>query len=152
KERLRVYFNPVFGLFSAPGDELPDFLARIAEAALARVEPELKALRNKSELRFEQVREKHATQSVSTGELNEAILTRNRRFFESERRLTQMFSTLAGEVFRSDKPKPLSGPFSLFDEELREDLARVEQEAGEDLAKLHDEYLLLANEYDLFEI
>ena len=33
-ERLRVFFNPVFGLFSAPGDALEQFLARVAEAAL----------------------------------------------------------------------------------------------------------------------
>ena len=155
KERLKIYFNPVFGLFSAPGDELPEFLSRVAEAALTRVEPELKRLRNKSELQFEQIREKHATQGVSSDELhelNDAIITRNRRLFESENRLAGLFSTLAGNVFRSDKPKVLTAPLSLVDEELREDLARVEQEAGESLRKLYNEYLLLANEYDIFEI
>src|SRR5205085_1336849 len=30
-ERLRVYFNPVFGLFSVPEETLEDFLPRIAE-------------------------------------------------------------------------------------------------------------------------
>src|SRR5262249_48052398 len=136
--------------------ELEDFLSRVAEAALTRVEPELKRLRNKSELQFEQIREKHAAQIVSNDdlgeELNDAIILRNRRLFESENRLAQMFSTLAGNVFRSDKPKASAAPFNLVDEELREDLARVEQDAGEALRKLYNEYLQLANEYDLFEI
>src|SRR5438105_52452 len=56
-ERLRVFFNPVFGLFSVPGDTLEEFLPQIAEAALSRVEPELKSLRNRFELQLEQVRE-----------------------------------------------------------------------------------------------
>ena len=152
KERLKIFFNPVFGLFSAPEDELKDFLSRVAEAALTRVEPELKRLRNKSELQFEQIREKHAAQSMDSDELNEAIILRNRRLFESENRLAEMFSTLAGNVFRSDKPKTSAAPFNLVDEELREDLARVEQDAGEALRNLYNEYRQLANEYDLFEI
>ncbi len=152
KERLKVFFNPVFGLFSAPDDALENFLSRVAEAALSRVEPELKRLRNKSELQFEQIREKHAAQGMSSDELNDAIITRNRRLFESENRLAQLFSTLAGNVFKREKPKSPTGSLNLVDEELREDLALVEQDASAALRKLYEEYLLLANEYDLFEI
>jgi hypothetical protein len=36
--------------------------------------------------------------------------------------------------------------------ELREDLDRVEQEASEALHALYSEYLVVANEYDVFEI
>ncbi|MEW6131321.1 MAG: hypothetical protein AB1757_30105 [Acidobacteriota bacterium] len=151
-EKLRLYFNPVFGLFSAPEDDLKDFLARIAEAALGRVEPELKRLRNKFELQLEQIRERHAAIDVSAEEISDTWITRQRWFFESENRLAQLFSTLAGRVFRSTKPKPITGPLTLADTELREDLARIEQEAGEALKKLYDEYVTLAGEYDVFEI
>jgi hypothetical protein len=152
KERLRLHFNPVFGLFSAPEDSLQDFLPRVAEAALGRVEPELKHLRGKFQLQVEQIREAHTDREMDTEELSEAMMIRNMRFFESEHRLAEMFSTLAGSVFGTTKPKPESKTYSLMDHELREDLERVEQEASNALRRLYEEYLALANEYDIFEI
>jgi hypothetical protein len=152
KERLRIYFNPVFGLFSAPEDELQDFLSRVAEAALSRVEPELRQLRRKFELQIEQIREAHSDREVNPEELSDTLITRNMRFFESENRLAEMFSTLAGSVFGTTKPRRETESFGLLDDELREDLERVEEEASNALRTLYDEYLLLANEYDIFEI
>src|SRR5262249_47226808 len=69
-ERLSVYFNPIFGLFSAPGDALEDFLGRVADAALGRIEPELKRLRNRFELQLEQVREAQASKGTLAENLN----------------------------------------------------------------------------------
>jgi hypothetical protein len=153
-ERLRVYFNPVFGLFSAPEDDLKDFLSRVAEAALGRVEPELKRLRNRFELHLEQVRETHLARGKLTEELSfESFISHKIRLFESENRMAAMFSTLAGSVFGTTEPRP---PFVETHEagevELREDLDRVEQEASEALHALYSEYLVVANEYDVFEI
>jgi hypothetical protein len=153
-ERLRVFFNPVFGLFSAPGDAQKDFLARVAEAALGRVEPELKRLRNRFELQLEQVREA----SVARGARAEkspsldALISQKLHLFESENRLAGMFSTLAGSVFGTTEPRPQAGAYELDEMEMREDLDRVEQEASEALRALYGEYLSLANEYDTFEI
>jgi len=160
-ERLSIYFNPVFGFFSAPGDLLEDFLARVADAALGRIEPELKKLRNRFELQLEQVREAH----VAKGSLNprdaeyadndtlnlESVISNKLHFFESENRLAGMFSTLAGAVFGSAeaRAKRTEEP---EESELREDLERIEQEASEALRALYDEYLVLASEYDTFEI
>ncbi len=152
KERLRIYFNPVFGLFSAPEDELQDFLSQVAEAALRRIEPELIQLRRKFELQIEQIRESRSDRRVRAEELSDALITRNMRFFESENRLTEMFSTLAGSVFGTTKPRRETESFGSLDDQLREDLERVEQEASNALRALYDEYLLLANEYDNFEI
>jgi len=152
-ERLRVYFNPVFGLFSGPGDPLEDFLARVADAALGRVEPELRSLRNRFELQLEQVREAQAAKGALTETLNlESFVSNRLHFFESETRLAGMFSTLAGAVFGSAEPRSEEEPFSADEAELREDLGRLEQEASEALRALYDEYLALANEYDTFEI
>ena len=153
-ERLRVYFNPVFGLFSAPEDDLKDFLSRVAEAALGRVEPELKRLRNRFELHLEQVRETHLARGKLTEELSfESFISHKIRLFESENRMAAMFSTLAGSVFGTTEPRP---PFvethQTGEVELREDLDRVEQEASEALHALYSEYLVVANEYDVFEI
>ena len=152
-ERLQVYFNPVFGLFSAPGDRVEDFLAQVAEAALGRVEPELKQLRGRFELQFEQVREAQAIKGARAEGLSlESLIARNLHFFESENRLADMFSTLAGTVFGTTGPRAESESQEWEAAELREDLGRIEQEASEALRALYDEYLALANEYDNFEI
>ena len=152
-ERLRVFFNPVFGLFSAPDDRLEDFLPRIAEAALSRVEPELKRLRNRFEMQLEQVREAQGLRGARTEEISfESFIAHKLHLFESEHRLADMFSTLAGAVFGTAEPKPLLEVVHWQDAELREDLDRIEQEASEALRALYGEYLALANEYDIFEI
>jgi hypothetical protein len=152
-ERLCVYYNPVFGLFSAPGDPLEDFLARVADAALGRIEPELKRLRNRFELQLEQVREAQAAKGSLTESLNlETFISNKLHFFESENRLAGMFSTLAGAVFGSAEPRSKEETYRPDEAELREDLERIEQEASEALRALYDEYLALANEYDTFEI
>jgi hypothetical protein len=152
-ERLRIYFNPVFGLFSSPEDELDDFLGRVADAALGRVEPELRSLRNRFELQLEQVREAQASRGSLAETFNlESFISNKLHFFESENRLAGMFSTLAGAVFGSSEPRS-EGEIYRFDEaELREDLERIEQEASDALRALYDEYMTLANEYDTFEI
>ena len=152
-ERLTVYFNPVFGLFSTPGDPLEDFLARVADAALGRIEPELKRLRSRFELQLEQVREAQASKGLLTESLNlETFISNKLHFFESENRLAGMFSTLAGAVFGSSEPRSKEDTYRPDEAELREDLERIEQEASEALRALYDEYLALANEYDTFDI
>lgn len=152
-ERLRIYFNPVFGLFSSPGDALDDFLGRVADAALGRVEPELRRLRNRFELQLEQVREAQASRGSLAESFNlESFISNKLHFFESENRLAGMFSTLAGAVFGSSEPRSQTEIYRLDEAELREDLERIEQEASDALRALYDEYLSLANEYDTFEI
>ena len=152
-ERLRVYFNPVFGLFSAPEDGLEQFLSRVAEAALGRVEPEMRRLRGKFELQLEQVREAHTRKGLQAEKMNlEEIISRNLHFFESETRLAGMFSTLAGSVFGTTEPRSENEEFQWEEAELRDDLERVEQGASEALRELYGEYLTLANEHDTFDI
>ncbi|MEK6322303.1 MAG: hypothetical protein AABN33_11525 [Acidobacteriota bacterium] len=152
-KRLSVYFNPVFGLFSDPGDLLDDFLARVADAALGRIEPEMKRLRNRFELQLQQVREAQALKGSFAESLNlESFISNKLHFFESENRLAGMFSTLAGAVFGTAEPRSKEEPYRADEAELREDLERIEQEASEALRALYDEYLALATEYDTFEI
>jgi hypothetical protein len=152
-ERLRLFFNPVFGLFSAPDDALEQFLPRVAEAALGRVEPEMRRLRGMFELQLEQVREAHTRKGRQAEKMSlEDIISRNLHFFESENRIAGMFSTLAGSVFGTTEPRSETEEFQWEEAELRDDLERIEQEASEALRELYGEYLTLANEHDTFEI
>ncbi|MEW6208668.1 MAG: hypothetical protein AB1631_09900 [Acidobacteriota bacterium] len=151
-ERLRVFFNPVFGLFAAPDEKLEDFLARVAEAALGRVGPELRNLRNKFELQLEQIREAHSSEGERAERLSfESFISQKLQLFESENRLAKMFSTLAGSLIGAKEDQ--ADADSPWDEaELHEDLRRLEQEASHALHNLYEEYTALASEYDLFEI
>jgi hypothetical protein len=152
-ERLRVFWSPTFGLFSAPGEHREDFLARVADAALRRVEPELKRLRNQYDLLLEQVREAQAKKGGSTeGIRSDHLISRNLHLLESENRLALLFSTLAGTVFGAAEPGHHLEEDGSSDIELRQDLDRIEQEAVASLHALYSEYLVLANEYDIFEI
>ena len=113
----------------------------------------MKRLRNRFELQLEQVREAQAAKGSFAESLNlESFISNKLHFFESENRLAGMFSTLAGAVFGSAEPRSKEEPYRADEEELREDLERIEQEASEALRALYDEYLALANEYDTFEI
>lgn len=152
-ERLRIFFNPVFGLFSAPEDALDEFLANVAEAALRRVEPELRRLRSKFELQLEQIREAHSEAGAITEELSiEGLISQKLYLSESENRLAIMFSTLAGSVFGTTESKPSVESPQWEAAELLEDLDRLEREARESLHILYNEYRALASEYDTFEI
>jgi len=151
-ERLRVFYNPVFGLYSSPGDPLEDFLSLVADAALRRVEPEMKRLRRRFELQLEQIREAQARRGLAAEGLELGRLELiNLQLFESENRLTSIFSTLAGTVFGTSESRAVT-PFEPDDAELRDDLGRVEREARDALGSLYEEYLTVANEYDVFEI
>jgi hypothetical protein len=154
-ERLRIFYNPVFGLFSPPGEPLDSFLALVAEAAIRRVEPELKRLHGRFDLQLEQVREAQLRKGLNHERLAvEHLVSRSMRLFESENRLSSMFSTLAGSVFGETGPNrsPAGIRPDPDERELREDLEQIEQEAENALHALYSEYLTLANEYDVFEI
>ncbi|HMG35285.1 MAG TPA: hypothetical protein VKM94_15200 [Blastocatellia bacterium] len=152
-KRLKLFFNPVFGIFSSPGEALEDFMPHVGEAALARVEPELMRLRTRFELQLEQVREAQISRGSSSEDLNtEWFISRKLHFFASENRLADMFSNLAGSVFGSKEVRVENESCKADEWELREDLERLEQEAGKALRTVYDEYLASASEYDVFEI
>ncbi|HYL98450.1 MAG TPA: hypothetical protein VEZ90_05800, partial [Blastocatellia bacterium] len=152
KERLQVYSNTVFGLFSSPGDQLEDFMYHVAEAALHRVEPELRLLRNKFDLQLEQMREAQARKGLNAENVSiDRLQLTNIRLAESENRLTSIFSTLAGSVFGTAEPRRPADEDEIS-AELQEDLGRMEREAREALRGLYDEYMKLAGEYDTFDI
>lgn len=143
-ERLEIFFNDRFGLYSSPGDSLEEFLARVAEAALGAVEPELKQLRNEFELRIEQLREAYKSEDLDP----EKLASRQLKIFESSTRLAKLFSTFAGSAFnlaeleRHAESKP--------EDELGQDLEQLEREAQKELRALYDRYLEMAREYDIF--
>jgi hypothetical protein len=165
RERLVLFYNPLFEIFSYVGEAKSDFLDRSAEVALEKIEPELKQLKHVFELQLEQVREAHISRrgfvladgsGVSAADNKaeiERLLQSRTEFFEVEKRITSLFTGLAGFVLQMPfaKPVPTEGaPESAL--ELREDLARVEHEAADALNELYTRYLDMVRSYDEFEI
>lgn len=165
RERLVLFYNPLFEIFSDVGEARADFLDRSAEVALEKIEPELKQLKHVFELQLEQVREAHITRrggvnfdsGVASAADNKAeierLLQSRTEFFEVEKRVTSLFTGLAGFVLQM----PFAKPAPALDEgdaalELREDLGRVEQEAADALNELYTRYLEMVRAYDEFEI
>jgi hypothetical protein len=165
REKLVLFYNPLFEVFSAVGEPLNDFLDRSAEIALQQIEPELKQLKHVFELQLEQVREAHiskrgvvpvdganAPAANSKAEI-ERLLQSRTEFFAVEKRITSLFTGLAGFVLRMPLTRQLpseDGAEAAL--ELREDLARVEQEAADALNELYTRYLEMVRSYDAFEV
>ncbi len=165
RERLVLFYNPLFEIFSDVRESRSDFLDRSAEVALQEIEPELKRLKHVFELQLEQVREAHVTKRgsvvIDTGSSSaadnkleiERLLQGRTEFFEVEKRVTSLFTGLAGFVLQMPFAKPVPADDSSDAAlELREDLARVEQEAADALNELYTRYLEMVRSFDEFEI
>lgn len=165
RERLVLHHNALFDIFSAVEEPLDSFLDRTAEIALQEIEPKLKQLKHVFEMQLEQVREAHlskrgaaaidvAVSNAVEGKAEIERLLQNRtEFFEVEKRVTSLFTGLAGFVlqmpFVRTRPTDETSELSL---ELREDLGRVEQEAADALNELYTRYLEMVRSYDEFEV
>jgi hypothetical protein len=165
RERVVLFYNPLFEVFSAVGEPRSEFLDRSAEIALQEIEPELKQLKHVFELQLEQVREAHiskrgvvVTDSSGVAAVEgkaeiERLLQSRTEFFEVEKRVTALFTGLAGFVLQMPfaKPHPADDAADAA-LELREDLGRVEQEAADALNELYTRYLEMVRSYDEFEV
>jgi hypothetical protein len=162
RERVVVCYNPIFNLFSDVDERRDDFLARTAEIALQEIEPELKQLQHVFEMQLDQLRQAQGRHDHATGlgepsvgpeeqaEVERRLMSRT-GILDTETHLASLFSGFAGLVLRMPAIQPRavdSGAAA----ELREDLARVEQEAAEALNQLYTRYIDMVRSCDEFEI
>lgn len=166
RERLKLLYNPLFKLFSGIDESEADFTARVAEAVLDVIEPEMKKLKSVFDLRLEQIRE---TQRRKGGpgleESNDAdggkadlerLLLSRTEFLATEKRVATVFTGRADAVLklptlRPDYAQQVPGGPTLAPE-LQDDLRRVEEEAVEALGELYSRYLDMVQSYDVFEV
>jgi hypothetical protein len=163
RERLKLLYNPLFNLFSYIGETKDDFAARAAEAALERIEPEMKKLKGVFELRLEQVREAQLRKGRSEiddghdssdgkAEIERLLLGRT-EFRAAETRITSLFTGRADFVIQIPAlHEATSRASSNSAPELQDDLRRIEEEASDALADLYARYLEMVHSYDEFEV
>ncbi|MEW6734506.1 MAG: hypothetical protein AB1489_24490 [Acidobacteriota bacterium] len=157
-EKLRLLYNPAFKLYSSPGQNRDDFLERVSEKALGELEPKLKELTRRFEMKLEQVREaeerkgrKEPREVLPALDLLKSIEKRSEPLI-SKARLTSLFLSSARLVL---KPIHVSStPLSSLENtnrELYETLCHIEQEVCDTVNQLCDQFLDDASQCDNFE-
>jgi hypothetical protein len=155
-EKLRLLYNPVFKIYSTPDESREEFLSRVSEKGLSDLEPELRELMRRFELKFEQVREaeerKGRKEPLPEPDLLKMIEKRS-ELLTSKSRLTTMFLNSAKMLL---KPTRISDVTTIVGDntnrELHETLCHIEQEASDAVSALCEEFLGRAAQCDNFEI
>ncbi len=156
KEKFSLLYNPIFKIYSTPGQTRDEFLDKVSEIALTEMEPELRDLMRKVELKLEQVRESQERKGRKDP-LPEPNLLKNieqrSEIFTSKARLTSMFLNSAK---RALKPKTFRGSIDVsldkINFELNETLRHIEQEANEEVNQLWEIFLERSQQCDKFDI
>src|SRR5262249_21196978 len=142
--------------YSSPDEDREEFLSRVSEAGLSDLEPELKELMRRFEMKLEQVRESEERKGRKTQlpkpDLLKSIEKRS-ELHTSKSRLTEMFLSSAKHMLKPTRQNVATG-FSLENTnfELHETLCRIEQEAREAVNDLCDRFLEKTAQCDDFEI
>jgi hypothetical protein len=156
KEKFCLLFNPIFKLYSIPGQTKDDFLDKVSTVALAEMEPELKDLMRRFEMKIEQVREaeerKGRKDPLPEPDLLKSLEQRS-TIFTSKNRLTSMFLTTAKQTLKAKANRTsLSNSTDFINNELHETLCRIEQEACDAANELYDTFSSRSQQCDTFEI
>jgi hypothetical protein len=158
-EKLALFYNPVFKIYSSPYETRDQFLERVSEKALSGQESELKELMRRFELKLEQVREaeerKGRKEMATLPEIDMfKALRPHIELLTSKARLTKMFLNSAKLFFQrpTDTDNLSISALSTTNRELHETLCHIEQEACEAVSMLCDKFLENASQCDSFEI
>ena len=155
-EKLRLLYNPVFKIYSTPDETREEFLSRVSETALIELEPELRELMRRFELKLEQVREseerKGRKDPLPEPDLLKSIEKRS-ELLTSKSRLTSMFLNSAKLAIKSNRSNDLATlSMDHADRELHETLFHIEQEACDAVNALCDEFLERSSQCDNFDV
>ncbi|MBL8151031.1 MAG: hypothetical protein JNN15_13980 [Blastocatellia bacterium] len=158
KEKLALYYNPYLKTYSTPGETKEDFLRKVSEKGIVDLEPELKELMRRFEMKIEQVREaeerKGRHDSLPDPDLITMIEKRS-ELLTSKARLATVFSMFLNSAKTHYKPKRKTNPGFKIEHaklELRETLQHIEQEASDAVKELCEEFLDRTTQCDTFEI
>lgn len=157
KEKLCLLYNPIFKLYSTPNETAEHFLERVTDVASKEMEPELRELMRRFELKLEQVREAEERKGRKTPlpepNLVRAIEQRS-EILTSKSRLNSLFLNTAKSALKPSAPKDIA--VIPLDEtgnrELQETLYHIEQEACDAFNNLCEQFLSRSAQSDKFEI
>jgi hypothetical protein len=156
KAKFSLLYNPVFKIYSTPEQTKEEFLNKVSEIALAEMEPQLKDLMRKFELKLEQVREaeerKGRKDPLPEPDLLKSLEQRS-EMFTSKTRLTSMFLHSAKRALKSKQFRGMfGGSADVINSELHETLCHIEDEACNAVNDLWESFLARSSQCDTFEI
>jgi hypothetical protein len=155
-ERLRLFYNPAFKIYSTPDEDREKFLSRVSEKGLSDLEPEMKELMRRFELKLEQVREAEERKGRK-GPLPEPdllkMIEQRSELLTSKSRLTTLFLNSAKMHLKPARMSEVTTiPADMNNRELHETLCHIEQEASDALSALCDDFLERIGQCDNFDI
>lgn len=148
--RYGVLQNKEYSLYSAPDEARENFLNRVAEKAIERLEPEIKKLLEYFERKLDQLRERYEGpgRCLVLEDPEEHLSQLRTLFVTSETRLAEIFLSRFRLVVGYPDPRAEDEG----DRELLDDLNRIESEARAALNERYTECLRQIADCDLFEI
>ena len=151
--KYSVLHNANFNLYSEPKEDRAEFQARCGEACIERIEPELKRLLSRFELAIEQLREAQNRRGRRLeGDKAEDMFAYWRKIFSaSEKGLADMFLGKFQMVLENPIARELAATDEI-DQELMDEIGRVEKDAREAVNSLYSDYLRQVEQCDKFEV
>lgn len=156
KEKFQLLYNPVFKVYSNPDEQKEDFLGRVSDIALSELEPELRELTRRFELKLEQIREAEERKGRHEPLPEPDLIARIEKRSEillSKSRLTTIFLNSAKAALKTKRFNGLATlPVDSVNSELQENLHHIEQEAYDAVNALCETFLERSTQCDDFEI
>ncbi|MCS6884073.1 MAG: hypothetical protein RMM17_14005 [Acidobacteriota bacterium] len=144
-EKLRVFHNPDFNLYSMPKEKREDFLERVVEKGLQELEQQLHELIKTFERKLEQIRE---SEERKGRKLDIDIFERLNRRSE----LLQIKSRLSSIFLNIGRQRPqLQNPSITQNDRLSESLDLIEQDAVNKVSELYSDFLYRTSQCYTFE-
>jgi hypothetical protein len=154
KERLKLWYNSAFKVYSTPQETREEFIDRVSELAMPPIEARLRDLMRQFELKLERVRESEERKGRKL-QLPEPdlmkMLEQRYKLLTSKSRLASVFLSGARVALRPGRILS-TGSADLLNRELHETLTRLEQEACDAVNKVYEQFLDLSTHCEHFEI
>lgn len=155
-EKLSVFYNPVFKLYSTPGETREEFLERVSERGIVDLEPEMRELTKMFEMKVEQVRESEERKGRK-GELPNMdlleLLEKRSELFHIKSRISSIFLKSARNNMKIKLRHGVEAATAVHpSSELHETLGLIEQEAADAVSELYSDFLGRISQCDNFEV
>lgn len=155
-EKLSVFYNPAFKLYSTPEETKEDFLERVSEKGIMDLEPEMRELTRMFEMKLEQVRESEERKGRK-GELPNLdlleLLQKRSELFHIKSRISSIFLKSAHNNMKTRRTRHIEAATAIHpSSELHETLSLIEQEAADAVSELYSNFLERISQCDNFEV
>lgn len=155
-EKLSVFYNPAFKLYSTPEETKEEFLERVSEKGIVDLEPEMRELTKMFEMKIEQVRESEERKGRK-GKLPNIdlleLLEKRSELFHIKSRISSIFLKSARNNLKSKRIGHSIDATTVHpNSELHETLTLIEQEAADAVSELYSDFLARISQCDNFEV